>query len=237
MSLPTQTKQWQLSHKPTTAPVLKGDDATYKFVTKEVPELKDGEVLGQALYLSNDPTQRYERVSRPRYRVLIVPKGMDSRTGRPRADVCASRSYRGGHESMLRSVQRFRSVLTSCKAMGVMKVIESKSDKFAKGSLVTGPAGWTEYTVLPANRLQQVPEVSGISPTHFLGALGPTGLTAWYGLVSISLVWRPRSLPNDSPRSKSSAPKRAKPWWSVAPPVPQAPWSCRSLSTWSAAAK
>jgi NADPH-dependent curcumin reductase CurA len=59
MSLPTQTKQWVLAHKPIGYPVLEGDNATFELVTKDLPQLKDGQVLVQTLYLSNDPAQRY----------------------------------------------------------------------------------------------------------------------------------------------------------------------------------
>lgn len=58
MALPTETKQWLLNKKPTGSPVLEGSNPTFTLVTKDLPALKDGEVLLQALYLSNDPAQR-----------------------------------------------------------------------------------------------------------------------------------------------------------------------------------
>lgn len=52
------TRQWILAHKPTDLPILEGENATFKLITKELPELQDGELLVKLLYLSNDPAQR-----------------------------------------------------------------------------------------------------------------------------------------------------------------------------------
>jgi len=59
MSLPTKTKQWILANKPTGLPVLEGDEPTFTLQIKDIPALQDGQVLLQALYLSNDPAQRH----------------------------------------------------------------------------------------------------------------------------------------------------------------------------------
>lgn len=67
-------------------------------------------------------------------------------------------------------------------AFGVGQVIESKSSKFSKGNLVLGSINWSEYSVLPAAALSLVEKVGDLSETHFLGALGLTGVTAYYGL-------------------------------------------------------
>lgn len=51
-----------------------------------------------------------------------------------------------------------------------------------------GTPNWSEYAVLNANEARpiQPDEKSGIRPTHFIGALGGPGLTAYYGLVEIA---------------------------------------------------
>jgi NADPH-dependent curcumin reductase CurA len=54
MSLPTQQKAWIVNNPP--AGAFEAD--TFKLVTRPLPELKDGEVLVQLTYLSNDPAQR-----------------------------------------------------------------------------------------------------------------------------------------------------------------------------------
>lgn len=64
------------------------------------------------------------------------------------------------------------------------EVIESKSDRFEKGDIVTGTLNWAEYNIVKANTVQKVdPTVAPI--TTRLGILGLTGLTAYFGLLDI----------------------------------------------------
>lgn len=58
MSLPTSTKQWVLVKNASKDIILDGPDATFKLVDTPLPQLKDGEILVQTLYMSNDPAQR-----------------------------------------------------------------------------------------------------------------------------------------------------------------------------------
>jgi hypothetical protein len=71
------------------------------------------------------------------------------------------------------------------RAWGISEIVESKSSKLSKGTLVTATVCWAEYAVLNASDCMPIPEVPGLSPTHFLGAFGITGLTAYYGLKTI----------------------------------------------------
>ncbi|KAK8201607.1 hypothetical protein IWZ01DRAFT_126533 [Phyllosticta capitalensis] len=71
--------------------------------------------------------------------------------------------------------------------VGIAEVVESKAAGYEKGKLVMGLAiGWREYAVVDAKDLSLIPEVEGIKPTQYLGALGFTGMTAWYGLKEIA---------------------------------------------------
>ncbi|KAF2846391.1 NAD(P)-binding protein [Plenodomus tracheiphilus IPT5] len=74
------------------------------------------------------------------------------------------------------------------RAYGIGRVISSNDPTLSAGQLVLGMLGWAEYAVLEAKELRviQADESSGIKATHFLGALGGTGLTAYYGLVDIA---------------------------------------------------
>ncbi|CAI6337395.1 unnamed protein product [Periconia digitata] len=69
----------------------------------------------------------------------------------------------------------------------VSEVIESKSEKLKAGQLVSARTTWSEYDVVDASTCNpvQIDEKAGIKPTHFVGALGGTGLTAYYGLVDV----------------------------------------------------
>ena len=74
------------------------------------------------------------------------------------------------------------------RAYGICEVVSSQSDTLKPGQLVFGTTGWTQYAVLDAKDLRpiQVDEKAGIRATHFIGALGGPGLTAWYGLFDIA---------------------------------------------------
>lgn len=71
-------------------------------------------------------------------------------------------------------------------ARGLAEVIESKSSSYKKGDIVIASTGWSEYRVLPAKTIQPAPDLpGGFSKTHYLGALGLTGLTAYFGLKEV----------------------------------------------------
>ena len=67
------------------------------------------------------------------------------------------------------------------------EVVESKNLKFAAGDKVVGMGGWQEYSVVDANQpgaLRKV-DTTHVPLSHYLGAVGMPGVTAWYGLVKI----------------------------------------------------
>ncbi len=69
----------------------------------------------------------------------------------------------------------------------VGEVMESKSPKFSVGDKVVGMGGWQQYSVVDANQpgaLRKV-DTTHVPLSHYLGAVGMPGVTAWYGLVKI----------------------------------------------------
>jgi NADPH-dependent curcumin reductase CurA len=62
------------------------------------------------------------------------------------------------------------------------EVIESKAEGFAKGDRVLHMAGWRDEAVVDAKGLLKLPDV-GADPQQFLGILGVTGSTAYFGLL------------------------------------------------------
>ena len=73
------------------------------------------------------------------------------------------------------------------RSRNVSEVLDSRSSKYARGDLVLGTTGWVDYIVLDASRLERkVDRIPGLGETQFLGALGLTGLTAYYGLKEIA---------------------------------------------------
>lgn len=153
MSLPTENRTWTLQNKPTGNVILSSDsNATFKLEKKSLPELKDGHVLTQTLYLSNDPAQRgWIDPSIPKDRLYLPPVEIGQ----------------------------------TMAAHGVLKVLSSKSPTYKEGDLVFGGCGWSEFNVLPADQLQKIQAIPGISPTQYLGALGFTALTAYAGLIDV----------------------------------------------------
>ncbi len=69
----------------------------------------------------------------------------------------------------------------------VGEVVESRHPKYAVGDQVVGMGGWQEYSVVNATEpgaLRKV-DTSHVPLSHYLGAVGMPGVTAWYGLVKI----------------------------------------------------
>ena len=100
----------------------------------------------------------------------------------------AQRASISKHAKQERSYAPLVAVGACVTAYGIAEVVESKSSTLAKGTIVTCKIGWTEYAVLDAEKCMKIEEMPGLSITHFLGALGATGLTAYYGTKIIAKV-------------------------------------------------
>jgi len=70
------------------------------------------------------------------------------------------------------------------RGLATCVVVESRDPGFAAGDVVQGLAGWQEYAVLPAKRLQKL-SLPGAPLTVWLGLLGHIGATAYFGLMDI----------------------------------------------------
>ncbi|WP_309682418.1 NADP-dependent oxidoreductase [Polaromonas sp.] len=69
----------------------------------------------------------------------------------------------------------------------VGEVVESRSPKFQPGDKVVGMGGWQQYSVVDDKQpgaLRKV-DTTHVPLSHYLGAVGMPGVTAWYGLVKI----------------------------------------------------
>jgi len=64
----------------------------------------------------------------------------------------------------------------------VGEVIESRDSSFAPGDQVLHMAGWRDEAVVPVAALNKLPDL-GVEPQQFLGNLGLTGGTAYFGLL------------------------------------------------------
>jgi NADPH-dependent curcumin reductase len=67
------------------------------------------------------------------------------------------------------------------------EVVESRSPRFAVGDKVVGMGGWQQYSVVQADQpgaLRKV-DTTHVPLSHYLGAVGMPGVTAWYGFNKI----------------------------------------------------
>lgn len=63
------------------------------------------------------------------------------------------------------------------------EVIATKAASLAKSDLVRAWVGWSEYATVDARLCTKLPPLPNrLTPTHHLGALGLTGLTALFGM-------------------------------------------------------
>jgi NADPH-dependent curcumin reductase CurA len=71
------------------------------------------------------------------------------------------------------------------RAIGFAEIEESKSAEFKKGDKVVGLTGLQDYAVVaPGDKrgFHKVPNIPFLSDTAFLGVLGGTGITAFFGM-------------------------------------------------------
>jgi len=149
----TTTRSWILARYPDGVPTYSGPSPTFKLVERELPPLKEDQVLVKTLYLSNDPAQR---------------------------------TWINNALSTERNYAKPVEINTPMHARGLAEVIESRSAALPKGTIVLAGVNWNEYAVVDAKDVTpREPLPNGLSISHYLGALGPTGLTAYYGLVVI----------------------------------------------------
>jgi len=65
----------------------------------------------------------------------------------------------------------------------VGEVVESQDPSLAVGDMVLHMSGWRDETVEPASNFNKLPAIPGVEPQAFLGNLGLTGGTAYFGLL------------------------------------------------------
>jgi NADPH-dependent curcumin reductase CurA len=71
--------------------------------------------------------------------------------------------------------------------MSLGEVVRSNSTKYPVGTLVRALGVWSDHYILDENALglEIVHQREGTELHHYMGALGPVGLTAWVGLFAV----------------------------------------------------
>lgn len=71
------------------------------------------------------------------------------------------------------------------RATVIGRVVRSNSPDYSPGDVAMTMGGWERYTTVQAATLNRLDEHAGIPLSAFLGVLGPTGLTAYFGLLEV----------------------------------------------------
>ena len=71
------------------------------------------------------------------------------------------------------------------RGVAIGQVESSKTSQWQEGDLVSGLLGWQDYAVVDGEAVSPVPHIDGVPVSAFLGPLGFTGLTAYFGLLDI----------------------------------------------------
>lgn len=67
----------------------------------------------------------------------------------------------------------------------VAEVVDSMSSILDRGDKVTGMLPWATFIVSKDNNVHKIEEMTGIPLSYYLGILGLTGLTAYFGVMKI----------------------------------------------------
>ncbi|BGP42544.1 hypothetical protein JCM10450v2_006647 [Rhodotorula kratochvilovae] len=80
----------------------------------------------------------------------------------------------------------------SMRAAGTGRIVylpkSAEGGSLRIGDWVVGTLNWTEYAKVPVKELQKIQLDKDISPTYYLGALGMTGQTAYWGLHDVGKI-------------------------------------------------
>jgi NADPH-dependent curcumin reductase CurA len=71
------------------------------------------------------------------------------------------------------------------RSLGMGVVVRSRNPAFKEGDVVQGMTGWQTHTVTDGRGFSQVPWKSGLPLAAYMGPLGMTGITAYFGLMDI----------------------------------------------------
>lgn len=72
------------------------------------------------------------------------------------------------------------------RAWGIGEVVESNNAEYKPGELVLGVVNFSEYVVGRGQDHRKLPQLPGVPVEDFLGVLGLTGLTAWWGINQVA---------------------------------------------------
>jgi NADPH-dependent curcumin reductase len=75
------------------------------------------------------------------------------------------------------------------RSFGLAEIVESRHPQYKMGDKIVGLTGLQDYVLIDAgakSQFQKIPPVPFVSDTAFLGVLGITGITAYFGMMDIA---------------------------------------------------
>ncbi|EGR29654.1 nadp-dependent oxidoreductase, putative [Ichthyophthirius multifiliis] len=97
--------------------------------------------------------------------------------------IASMRVWMSGQKSYIDPVNPGDTMPAGC----IGEVLYSRSSKYKVGDLVLGFMRWEKYIIIKDQKLFKIPKEYP-HPSHFLGALGNQGLTAYFGLHDIGKI-------------------------------------------------
>lgn len=71
------------------------------------------------------------------------------------------------------------------RGLGMGVVVKSRNPAFKEGDVVQGMTGWQTHVITDGRDYSQVPSKSGLPLEVYMGPLGMTGITAYFGLMEV----------------------------------------------------
>jgi len=69
------------------------------------------------------------------------------------------------------------------------KVVESKRDDLIPGQIIVGRTAWETFSIAgPGELMTPIQEKYGLTANYFLGVMGDTGLSAYFGLIRVGAL-------------------------------------------------
>ncbi|KAL7415842.1 hypothetical protein BDY24DRAFT_380284 [Mrakia frigida] len=148
--------------------------------------------MQKTIVLRQRPTDKIDAsFDSPTSNFAIVPQPIPTADDLKDGEVVLRVEYAGVEPSMRVWMSEARSYMPPVAIGEVMRsmvlgtVVATKSSKFEVGDQATALAGWAEYLVLPDTGAIKIRSYPGVKPVDFLGGLGITGQTAYWGLTDI----------------------------------------------------
>ena len=142
--MPQTSHYWRFDNRP--AEMIASD--TFSLQTRELAQLKEGEILVKSHIISMDATNRLWLGEREELYMEPILLGQ------------------------------------AMQGFSLCEVVESKSELYQPGQLVSTLSDWADYSILSANSVQPF-DTHGLAMDQAFGVLSIAGPTAYHGLLNI----------------------------------------------------